>query len=57
MSFGGCLGLGDRKTSLQSSTVNNDGPDSNKYIGKSFFQDKNYQSILECLDGGMLSLS
>jgi hypothetical protein len=57
MSLGGCLGLGDRMTSLQSTTIYNNGPELNKYIGDSFFQGKNYRSILECLDGGTLSLS
>lgn len=55
MSVGKCFGLGDVTTWHNTSMLSGTHPDANKYVGESFFDGKNYKSILECLDGGKCS--
>jgi hypothetical protein len=54
MHTGGCIGLRETTGSHCSSFFNGFHHELNVYIGKNFFAETNYQSILECLDGGKL---
>src|SRR5690242_18674546 len=52
MSLLNCIPLGLGTRSRSSSGHRGDHEQSHKYSGKNLFEGKNYQAILECLDGG-----
>ncbi len=57
MQFGACIGLDEIIDSHSSRFISGSHHGKNLYIGQNFFDDKNYQAILDCLDGGKLSFS
>jgi hypothetical protein len=57
MQFGACIGLDEIIDSHSSHFFSGGHPGKNLYNGQNFFHGKNYQAILDCLDGGKLSFS
>ena len=52
MELGQCIGLTETNKLSSSGFLTLHRQKRNNYIDKNFFEDKNYQLIIDCLDGG-----